>query len=218
MEIIKLSEPKKENKITNIKAAVRNENRVNIFINGEFSFSLDISQLIDYKLKIGESLSEEKIAEIKRASTFGKVYARTLEWVLTRPRSIKETQDYLKLKIYKNKIEDFTDEDINEIIKKLVNKKYLDDEKFAEYYVENKNIKKGISDKKLKYELRKKGINDEIIKRTLEKSERNPEEEIKKIILKKGNKYSPEKLFNYIVRQGFSYELAKKEVEEFFKT
>ena len=217
MEIIKLSEPKKENKITDIKAAVRNENRVNIFINGEFSFSLDISQLIDYKLKIGESLSKEKIAEIKRASTFGKVYARTLEWVLTRPRSIKETQDYLKLKIYKNKIEDFTDEDINEIIKKLVNKKYLDDEKFAEYYVENKNIKKGISDKKLKYELRKKGINDEIIEKTLEKSERNPEEEIKKIIFKKRNKYSPEKLFNYIVRQGFSYELAKKEVEEFFK-
>lgn len=233
-------------KITDIKAAVRSENRVNVFVDGEFCFSLDVAQAIEFKIKIGKTLDAAEIEKLKRASVFGKLYTGTLEWVFIRPRSIKETRDYLKLKLLKRKkinnqrkinkerlkenpelrekfkvytreVELFTDEDIENVIKKLVEKKYLDDEKFAEYYVENRNVKKGISEKKLKDELRKKGISADIINMTLEKSERKPEDEIRKIILKKKNKYNePKKLLAYIMRQGFSYELAKTEVEKIF--
>ena len=56
-------------------------------------------------------------------------------------------------------------------------------------------------------ELVKKGIANDIIEQVLDK--RNDEEEIKKIIAKKRAKYDDDKLISYLVRQGFSYQLAQ---------
>ena len=37
-------------RITDIKQAIKNENRVNIFVNDKYAFSLDIAQVVDFKL------------------------------------------------------------------------------------------------------------------------------------------------------------------------
>ena len=127
-------------KITALKQGVRNPDRVNVYVDGKFSFSLDISQVVDFGIKVGIEVSDEQIAEFKRASEFGKLYQRALEWVLVRPRSIRETNDYLYKKIFEKKLDkNYKDR----IIEKLKDKKYLDDYKFAEYYVENRFVKKG---------------------------------------------------------------------------
>ncbi|MBR5939588.1 RecX family transcriptional regulator, partial [Candidatus Saccharibacteria bacterium] len=141
---------------------------------------------------------------------FGKLYQRTLEWALLRPRSEKETFDYLYKKIYEKKLnKDY----IDLIINKLKNKNYLNDLSFAEWYVENRFVKKGISRKSLQIELMQKGLPEEIISEVLDK--RNDEEEIKKIIAKKRSKYDDEKLISYLCRQGFSFELARNLVQTF---
>ena len=62
-------------------------------------------------------------------------------------------------------------------------------------------------------ELMKKGVDKGIIDDVLDN--RNDEEEILKIIAKKRNKYDNEKLIMYLVRQGFSFELAKRLVSEY---
>jgi SOS response regulatory protein OraA/RecX len=98
------------------------------------------------------------------------------------------------------------------ILERLVERGYVDDAKFARYYVENRFVKKGVSRKRLKMELMKKGISQEIINEVL--SERNDEEEILKIIAKKRAKYTDEKLVAYLCRQGFSYDLARDLVEK----
>ena len=179
--------------ITQISPAVKNQDRVNIYVNGKYSFSLNITQLVE---------------EYKHASTFGKLYQRTLEWVLTRPHSIKETRDYL---IRKRSLES---EDIQLIIDRLIAKKYLDDYTFAEHYVEFYATKKGASRKRLQLELKKKGIRNEIIEEVLAKTKRSDEDEIKKIILKKRARYDDEKLIQYLIRQGFDFELVKETVHE----
>ena len=191
-------------KITDIRQGVKNPERVNVFINGKFAFSLDIAQVVDLKIKVGKEITAEELEEYKKQSDFGKLYQRTLEWVLMRPRSEKEVRDYLRKKIYERKIEE---EYINLIIEKLRNKNYLDDAKFAEYYVENRFVKKGISKKRLKMELMKKGVDAETIERVLDG--RNDEEEILKIIAKKRAKYDDEKLIAYLCRQGFPYQLVQ---------
>ena len=61
----------------------------------------------------------------------------------------------------------------------------------------------------------KKGISKEIIDEVL--SNRNDEEEIIKVITKKRDKYDDEKLINYLVRQGFSYQLAQNLVRGYEK-
>ena len=198
-------------RITDIRQGVKNNNRANIFVNGKFSFSLDIAQLVDLKLKAGEEISEAELAEYKRMSEFGKLYQRTLEWVLTRPRSEKEVSDYLYKKVYEKKL----DKDyISSIVEKLKSKKYLDDEVFARWYVENRFVKKGVSAKRLKLELAKKGVAREIVGRVLEDSERNDEDEIRKVIMKKRAKYDDEKLIQYLCRQGFDFELVKSLVDK----
>lgn len=203
---------KKKYKITNLKQGVKNPNRVNIFVDDKFSFSLDVSQVVDLKIKVGQEISEDKLEEFKKASEFGKLYQRALEWVLMRPRSERETRDYLYKKIYDKKL---NKNYINEIINRLQSKNYLDDLKFAEWYVENRFVKKGISKKRLKMELLRKGVSMGIIDEVLDL--RNDEEEIKKIIIKKRNKYDDDKLINYLCRQGFSYQQVHNLVHDFEK-
>lgn len=192
-------------KITDLKQGVKNPNRVNVFVDGKFSFSLDVAQVVDFKIKVGKLVTPEELLEYQKASESGKLYQRTLEWVLLRPRSEKEVNDYLYKKIYEKKLDKNY---INSIIGKLKEKKYLDDMKFAKWYVENRFVKKGISQKRLKMELMKKGISAEIIAEVL--SARDDTEEILKIIAKKRAKYDDEKLIQYLCRQGFSFELASE--------
>ncbi len=190
--------------VTDIRQGVKNPNRANVFVDGKYAFSLDVAQIVDLKIKVGLEISEEDLEEYRKASEFGKLYQRALEWALMRPRSEKEVYDYLYKKVYEKKIDKNY---ISIIIEKLKGKKYLDDAKFAEYYVENRFVKKGISRKRLKMELMKKGVTAEIIEQVLDG--RNDEEEILKIIAKKRAKYDDEKLTQYLCRQGFSYHLAQ---------
>lgn len=219
MEIIDLNSGKaspitERSKVTAIKPAVKNENRVNVFINDEFTFSLDISQVIDFKLKVGKTLSDAELEKLKKASNFGKLYQRTLEWVLSRPHSIRETRDYLKKKQFDKKEYGITDEDIEKVIKRLEEKNYLNDENFARYFVENRFKNKGISEKRLKLELLKKGVSTSAVESAFASIPRDETEEIKKIIKRKRARYDDEKLIQYLVRQGFDYQLSKSLVAE----
>lgn len=194
-------------KITDLKQGVKNPNRVNVFVDGKFAFSLDVTQAVDFKIKVGKLLGPEELLEYQKASEFGKLYQRALEWVLVRPRSEKEAYDYLYKKVYEKKLDKNY---INNILEKLKDRKYLDDFKFAEWYVENRFVKKGVSVRRLKMELMKKGIEKSIIEEILSASERNDKDEILKIIAKKRAKYTDEKLIQYLCRQGFSFELVSE--------
>lgn len=222
--------------ITNLKQGVKNPNRVNVFVNSKYALSLDVVQVVDLGVKVGLEISEDELEEFKKASEYGKLYQRTLEWVLVRPRSVRETRDYLSKKLKTSSSDSLlrarrygaqslvplpvgrvqSSEDILElsenIIQKLLDKKYLDDYKFAEWYVENRFVKKGISKKRLRMELFKKGIAREIVDEVID--DRDDEEEIRKVIAKKRAKYDDEKLMGYLVRQGFSYDLVKQVLSE----
>ena len=207
-------EPDSSHSITAIKPAARDENRVNIFIDEEFAFSFDLAQVVDFKLKVGKTLDEPEIKKLKKASNFGKLYQRTLEWVLSRPRSVRETRDYLKEKQFEKPEYGITDEDIEKVLETLIQKDYLDDIKFTEYYIENRFIKKGISKKRLKLELQRKGLSPEVIEQAFQSSNRDDAEEIKKIIARKRARYDDEQLMSYLTRQGFSYDLVKSILDQ----
>ena len=115
---------------------------------------------------------------------------------------------------------EITDSTIEKIVERLKSESIIDDEKFAKYFVENRNLIKGTSVKKLKLELRKKGIADKIIETVLSADEngntiRNDAEEIQKIIAKKRKKYDDDKLIQYLCRQGFDYQLVQNLVRSY---
>ena len=208
--------------ITDIKQAVKNPNRANIFVNGKYRFSLDIFQLTQLNVKIGAKFSKVEIENLEQQSEFGKLYALALNYCLMRPHSEKEIRDYLWKKTLNRKLKNhktgkFYDKkgvsklSVEQVLDRLIEKKYINDEKFARFWIENRNQRKGSSIKKLKSELFSKGVSSEIIEQILENSKRNDSEEIQKIIAKKAKKYSDEKkLVAYLARQGFSYDEIKK--------
>ena len=196
--------------ITDMKSGVKNPERVNVYVNGDFAFSLDVAQVVDYKLKVGSVLDAGRFEELRKASEFGKLYQRALEWVLLRPRSVRETRDYLSKKVYEKKLDKNY---VDEVLGRLCDKGYVDDYKFAEFWAQNRFVKKGVSRKRLSMELMKKGISREVIHEVLDG--RNDEEELRKMVVKKRSRYSDtEKLMAYLVRQGFSYDLVRKVVNE----
>ena len=204
-------------KITSITAQKRNNNRVNILVDGEYKFSLDTYQILDLGIKVGRQYSQAELVLLEQESQFGKVYGRALEYCLMRPHSAREIQNYLykKTRPSKTKTGDLKSGVAPEITKRvfdrLVEKKYVDDKKFAYFWIENRFISKGISRRKLVSELKLKGVDDSIINQILDESERSDSDEIKKIITKKKSHYTDEKkLFAYLARQGFGYEEIKK--------
>lgn len=200
-------------KITGVTAQQKDKNRINVMVDGKYRFSLDIFQYADLGIKVGQEYTDEELTLLETESQFGKVYARALEYCLMRPHSVREVKDYLyrKTRATPTKTGEvkkgIAPEITERVFDRLVEKGYIDDEKFARYWVENRNLTKGASRRKLQAELRAKGVESAIIERYLAESDRSDEGELEKIIAKKRNRYpDDQKFMQYLARQGFSYD------------
>jgi len=204
-------------KITAITAQVRDKDRVNVSVDGKYRFSLDIMQVIDLGIKIGKDYTEAEMIELENESQFGKLYARTLEYTLMRPHSQREVRDYLYRKTRDTRtklgtVKKGVSKELTErVFDRLVQKGYVDDEKFAAFWIENRNLRKGSSMRKLSAELSAKGVDRSIIDNLLSDTDRDDASELQKIIAKKRNRYDDEQKFMaYLARQGFSYDDIKE--------
>ena len=208
-------------KITSITSQVRDKNRVNISVDGKYRFSLDAYQLIDLGIRIGREYDESELLALEQESQFGKAYGRALEYCLMRPHSSREMKNYLYRKTHptRNKTGELKPglaSDITErVFDRLLEKGYINDEKFAHYWVENRSLSKGASRKKIILELRTKGISTSIIDQELSQTERNDNDEMRKIIIKKRSHYPDnQKFMAYLARLGFNYDDIKQALSD----
>lgn len=212
-------------KITAISVQAKNNDRVNVSVDGSYRFSLDIFQVGDLGLKVGKEYSETELIALETESQFGKLYTRALEYTMMRPHSSREIRDYLWRKTrttkYKSRNGEVKDRAgvstklTDRVYQRLNERGYIDDEKFARYWVENRNMTKGASRRKLANELRAKGVETVIIEAALAETDRDDQQELQKIITKKRARYPDEqKLIAYLLRQGFSYDDVKSAVGE----
>lgn len=212
-------------KITAISVQAKDPNRVNISIDGTYRFSLDIAQVIELGLRIGRDCSDQELKHFEQESQYGKLYSRSLEYCLARPRSAKEIRDYLWRKTQITRYKSRKTGEILEksgvssgiadrVLEKLLSRGYVDDERFARYWVENRFLKKGASIRRLKQELTHKGVVSEVINKILSESSRNDVDELQKVIAKKRARYSDEQKFKqYLARQGFSYDDIREQLD-----
>ncbi len=199
--------------ITALTAQQKDKNRVNVMVDGTYRFSLDIFQVGDLGLKIGKDYTEEELQALEIESSFGKVYARALEYCMMRPHSAKEVRDYLYRKTRERRTKTgemrpgVSSEVTTRVFDRLLEKGYVNDESFARYWVENRSQTKGVSRRKLQLELRAKGVDSSVIDRQLADSLRSDDDEIQKVIAKKQRLYPDrQKFIQYLMRQGFSYD------------
>jgi regulatory protein len=196
-------------KLTSIKQQVKNPERVSIFVDGKYTFSLSLDELVAHKLKNEQELNEAEIKKFKKISEDGKMKARALVWVLGRPHSTREFRDYM----FRKK----ADKDLSEqLIEEFTNKNYLNDIKFAEWFSELKQ-RGGKSNRQIQAELFKKGISRQITDAVMEEQGNSEQERLQLLVTKKlkSSRYrqDPIKLKQYLARQGFGYQ----EIEEALK-
>lgn len=186
-------------KITAIKQQVKNQARASIFLDGKYSFSLTLDQLVVEKLKVGLELEEPRLKELKKKSDEGKFRQRAMEWVLSRPRSVKEFKDYLRLRKIE---EDFS----NELIESFMGRGYLSDENFAKWWV-SRRVLRSKSQKYIRNSLRAKGVNQEILNMlSISEGEDTRLKELISTIRTRPRYQDETKLKAYLLRQGFSYD------------
>ena len=191
-------------KITKIQPAVKTAGRYNVFVDEKYSFSLDENQLLDLKLKTGFEIGEKQLDEFKGESEYGKAYARALELILSRPRSEKEMNEYAWRKKWDEELSD-------RVLGKLRDKGYLDDVKFAEFWLRARTSGKPRSKRKISSELAQKGVKRETIDQVLAGYSDDDELGVlRTLVAKKRSKYPDEQKFMaYLARQGYSFDHIK---------
>jgi regulatory protein len=189
-------------KITKITQQAKQRDRYSIFVEDKYSFSLSEQALLDSRLVSGQELSREQVDEYKQLSADDKLYNRTLRWLALRPRSVWETEFYLKRK-------DADEPQTGQIVDKLTRLGLLDDRKFAESFVRDRRTIRSMSTRKLQMELQKKRVPRDIIDEVLAEDETDTAAMLKEVILKKRqqSKYRDDelKLMQYLARQGWGY-------------
>ncbi len=213
-------------KITDIQLQAKNKNRVNLYIDGEYRLSLHINQIGDLGIKVGQEVSPSDLENIEQEGQVGKLYARALDYCLVRPRSKREIKDYLFKKTLDRQVKSkHTNKPkirpgvsrvaADKVYDRLVDKGYVDDVKFAYWWVESRKIRTGISKTRLCQELKTKGVSDSDIKVVLAESSRDDNNELLKVLQKKRKSYSDEsKLVGYLMRQGFKYDDIRRVLNE----
>src|SRR5512136_2662216 len=115
-------------KITALKIQLRNPRRVNVFLDGEFAFGLE--RVAAAWLKIGQELSDEKIAQLQAEDEGEKAYQHALKLFNYRPRAEAE----VRKKLEQRGVAETT---IAEVLERLRRSGLIDDARFARDWADN---------------------------------------------------------------------------------
>lgn len=207
--------------ITQISQAVKNSERVNIYLNGKFWLGLSKNNLVSLRLFKGQQLSELEKHEVEQTAYDGKLVSKALGFMRRRPRSCFEVKEYL---VVRKKV---SAEEADNVIVGLKEQDLLSDEKFAKWYVDYKSSTSVNGINKIKAELLQKKVDAQIVKEVLETTYADDEfaqgqqekiaEFIDKVVrtIKGKNSYEIKaKITNRLLSRGFTYGEIKKALEK----
>lgn len=191
--------------ISKAEVQAKNKNRVNIFIDGEYSFSVNAELCILHKLKTGASISEQEIEKIKCEDSKKQAASMALNYIVKRRKTELETKKYLSTK-------GFDENSIFYAVNKLKEYGYLDDASYALDFVSYHNELGKYGPKMIEQKLKQKGVPsifiDEAMEKAYEKQSINAENLVEKLKDKYKN-LEPlkkrDKIYRYMINKGYDY-------------
>ena len=144
--------------ITAIVSQKGDPNRVNIHLDGEYGFGL--AKIIAAWLKVGQELSEEKVASLQSDDARERAYQQALLFLSYRTRSESEIRQNLRKHELPEDVIEYT-------LARLRENRLADDDQFARAWVENRSTFRPRSRRALQVELRQKGLSDEAARSAL---------------------------------------------------
>lgn len=195
--------------ITALKAQHGKE-RVNVYLDGQFAFGLALVHAL--WLKVGQTLSDDEIAELRAADALEQTRLRALDLIAYRPRSVREVQRRLKRA-------GADDADIAAVVERLKEVGLLDDDAFSRAWVDSRMRVSPRSKRMIAWELRRKGVSSADIQAALEEvDEEDAAYRAAMQRLPKLRGLAPlerkRKLYDYLARKGFDYETIERAVQQ----
>jgi len=200
-------------KITALTVQKRNRRRVNVYLDGEFAFGL--AHFVAAWLQVGQEINDEKIGQLRVEDARETGYQQALTFLSYRVRSESEVRQNLR----KHKIDDDVQEDV---LERLRANEMVDDVRFARIWVENRSELRPRSRRMLAYELRQRGVDQEIIDLTLEGLDED------KLAYHAALKHSRKlqnleregfrkKMYGFLSRRGFNYQVSSEVVNRIWE-
>ncbi|NLX37164.1 MAG: RecX family transcriptional regulator [Chloroflexi bacterium] len=190
--------------ITAIRAQQRRRDRVSVYLDGSYAFGLQ--SIIAAELRIGQVLSAEQIAELKRRDEAERAFEATLRYLTYRPRSRSEVEQYLAKR-------QVPAEQARDIVARLERLKLVDDAAFAMTWVDNRNRLRPRGRWALRHELRLKGVNEVNIERAI--ADVDESKGALQVALRYGRRYArydepvfKRRLLGLLQRRGYRYGVA----------
>ena len=164
------------NEITAITPQIKDKRRCNIFVDGRFCCGLTLETTVKNRLKVGQIITPERLAEIQLDSEKNTAFDKALTHISATQKTEKQVRDFLQGKGYLPAVVDYA-------VEKLRSYNFLNDGQYAESYVESISKRKG--SKLIRMELRGKGVSDAEIDAALDTLPVEREEETAKALLEK---------------------------------
>lgn len=200
--------------ITALEVQKRNKKRVNVFVDGEFAFSLSLDDAA--RLRKGQSLSPADVEALQGGDAVKRAVDSAARLLTTRPRSEQE--------IRRNLTEHETPPPvIDAAVARLIELGYVDDHAFATFWVQQRSAHKPLSPQALRYELRQKGVQDPIIAEVL--GEVDPDESAARAARTRAGRLRGttrrefrENLSGFLLRRGFQFSVVKSVINDLIES
>ena len=202
-------------KITKIEIQKRNKERVNLFLDDEYAFSLSTELVYKEALKVNEEVDSKKLEILAEKESFIRCKDSALRAIEKSYKTEKEVRDKLQLKGY-------PDNAINKSIEFLKEYNFVNDINYTKAFIKDKL--NSLGSQKIKYTLIQKGISKEILEDELSDINKENEKNValdlakKKIIIikkKETDNYKISgKLYRYLLSKGYEYEVVSEVVKK----
>lgn len=203
-----------EQTITALRAQKKNQERVNVFLDGSFAFGLPLATAVH--LKVGQSLSPAEVEALQQENLLDKVKQTAYRLISFRPRSVAEVKRHLDRKGYDEQL-------IETAVSQLIAVDLLNDETFARYWVEQRETFKPRSQLALSQELHQKGVSRSIINNAL--ADIDELAAARRAAVKKARLWTDlaeqefkTKLGRFLQRRGFYYEIINQITDELWQS
>ncbi|MBX3010520.1 MAG: RecX family transcriptional regulator [Caldilineaceae bacterium] len=197
--------------ITRLQVQQKNKERVNIFLNDDYAFSLDL--MLAAGLKKGQVLATAEIAALQAEDEGKRAYAAALTFLGQRARSQTEVEQRLQQR-------DFSPTAIDQTVARLQQEGYLNDTTFGEQWVANRQRFRPRSERALRYELRRKGMDATVVDAVLEEAAIDEDAAAwaalePKLARWQGLDHTAlmQKAGGFLARRGFGHAVARRAVE-----
>lgn len=196
-------------KITDIRP--RRKGLSAVYIDGDYALSLDTQTLLEHRIDIGREFDDEELHDLIESSNERRAKEKALWLISYRSHSKKELRDKISRTCDRQSAE--------KAVERMEELGLVNDRDYAERCAQTLIFTKHMSKRGAAMELRRKGIESEIINEVLDDIEVDEREQIQAVIERKYPKIDDEKIRRRAVaalqRLGYGWENIKAVIESF---